>query len=116
MELVDLIAALATDAINIQLRLNQAHEAALREFETLLAATDPSIRPLLAPLLPSRTQLDEFEMDLGVMLSKESEQGFSIRAMPIGLGFSVVHSVRTDRINRLHFSVQQSPLVPEPVQ
>jgi hypothetical protein len=115
MEIVDLIATVATDSINIQLLLNQAHEAALREFETLLAATDPSIRPLLAPLLPSRIQLDDFEMDLGVMLSKESEQEFSIQALPIGLGFSVVHSVRTDRISKLHFSVKQSPL-PEPVQ
>ena|SRR5215510_589889 len=115
MELVDVIANLAMDSINIQLRFNQAHETALKEFDALLAATDPSIRPLLAPLIPSRFQLDDFEMDLGVMLTKESEEEISIRAMPVGLGFSVINALRTDRVNRLQFSVKQSPL-PELVQ
>jgi hypothetical protein len=115
MELVDLIATLAMDSINVQLRFNQANETAFKEFETMLAATDPSIRPLLAPLVPSRIQLDDFEMDLGVMLTKESEEEISIRAMPVGLGFSVTNAVRTDRVNRIHFSVKQFP-IPEPVQ
>ena len=115
MELVDLIVSLAMDSINVQLRFNQANEIALKEFETMLAATDPSIRPLLAPLIPSRIQLDDFEMDLGVMLTKESEEEISIRATPIGLGLSVINAVRTDCVNRLHFYVKQFPL-PEPVQ
>jgi hypothetical protein len=114
-ELVDLITNLAIDSMNVQLRFNQAHETALKEFETLVAATDPSVRPFLAPLLPARMHLDDFELDLGVAVTKETEVGFSIQALPIGLGFSILHSVRTDRMSRLHVSVQQSPL-PEPAQ
>jgi hypothetical protein len=115
MKLVDLIAGLAMDSINVQLRFNQANETALKEFETMLAITDPSIRPLLAALIPSRIQLDDFEMDLGVMLTTESEEEISIRAMPVGLGFSVTNAVRTDRVNRINFSVKQFP-IPEPVE
>ena len=115
MELVDLIARLAMDSINVQLRFDQAQETALREFETMLAATDPAIRPLLAPLLPSSMRLDDFEMDLGVMLTKGSEAEVSIRAVPVGVGFSITNAVRTDRVNRLHFTVKQFP-IPEPVQ
>lgn len=115
MELADLITRLAMDSINVQLRFNQAHESALQEFETMLATTDPAIRPLLAPLTPSSIKLDDFEMDLGVMLTKESEAEVSLRAVPVGLGFSLTHAVRTDRVNRFHFTVKQFP-IPEPVQ
>ena len=115
MKLVDLIASLAMDSINVQLRFNQANETALKEFETMLAATDPAVRPLLSPLTPSSIKLDDFEMDLGVMLTKESEAEVSLRAVPVGLGFSITNAVRTDRVNRLHFTVKQFP-IPEPAQ
>lgn len=115
LEISDIVASLATDAINIQLRFNQAHETALKEFEALVAATDRSIRELLAPLMPSRMELDSFELGLGVTLTREIEGTASIRATPIGLGFSILHAVRTDRCNRLRVSVKQHPM-PQPVQ
>jgi hypothetical protein len=115
LEIGEIAATLAMDAINVQLRFNQAHETALKEFDALVAAIDPSIRQLLAPLIPSRMELDNFELGLGVTLTREIEGTASIRATPIGLCFSILHAVRTDRCNRLSVSVKQHPM-PQLVQ
>ena len=110
-DLHDLIATLALDAINTQLRFNAAHEIALKEFATLLSGvTDHSLKALLMAAIPARMHVDTFELELGVTVTKESETGFSIQALPLGLGFSILHSVRTERTNRLAVTVQQVPL------
>jgi len=113
-DLQDLIANLALDSINTQLRFNEAHEIALKEFATLLdGVPDPTVRALLMAAAPSRMHLGTFEIDLGVTLAKETEVGFSIRALPLGLGFSILHRTRTDRTSRLTVTVQQIPLMHE---
>ena len=113
-KLPELIANLALDSINTQLRFNEAHEIALKEFAALLdGVTDPSIKALLMAAAPSRMHLETFEIDLGVTLGKETEVGFAIRALPIGLGFSILHRTRTERTSRLTVTVQQTPFMHE---
>ena len=110
-ELPDLIASIAMDSINTQVRFNAAHEIALKEFAALLAAvTDPSLRALLMAAAPARMHVDTFELSVGVALTKETEVGFSISALPLGVGFSILHSVRTDHSSRIAVTVQQVPL------
>jgi hypothetical protein len=112
--LENLIANLAVDSINTQLRFNEAHEIALKEFAALLeGVTDPSLKALLMTAAPSRMHVGTFEIDLGVTLAKETEAGFAIRALPIGLGFSILHRTRTDRTSRLKVTVQQTPFMHE---
>ena len=113
-ELQDLIANLALDSINTQLRFNEANEIAQKEFAALLeGVTDPTVRALLMPAAPSRMHLETFEIDLGVTLATETEVGFSIRALPIGLGFSILHRTRAERTSRLTVTVQQTPMMHE---
>ncbi|HEX6044923.1 MAG TPA: hypothetical protein VFZ22_10575 [Pyrinomonadaceae bacterium] len=110
-ELPDLIANIAVDSINTQVRFNAAHEIALKEFAALLAGvTDPSLRALLMAAVPARMHVDTFEVSVGVALTKETEFGFSISALPLGVGFSILHAVRTDRSSRIAVTVQQVPL------
>jgi len=113
-KLEDLITNLAVDSINTQLRFNAAHEIALNEFAALLeGVTDPTVKALLMAAAPSRMHLETFEIDLGVTLAKETEVGFGIRALPLGLGFSILHRTRTERTSRLKVTVQQTPFMHE---
>ena len=109
-ELSTLIANLAIDSMNTQLRFNQAHEADLKQFETLVAASDLPVKDLLRPLSPSRMHLDTFELDLSVLITSETTQALSIQALPIGLGFSILHASRHEQRTRINLSVKQYPL------
>lgn len=110
-QLGKLIGALAVDSINTQVRFNEAHEIALTEFATMLdGVTDPTLRALLMATMPTRMHLETFEVEVGVLLTKETEIGFSLRALPLGVGFSILHAVRTERSSRVAVTVQQIPL------
>lgn len=109
-DLSTLIGNLALDSMNTQLLFNEAHEADIKRFEALMATADPTVREFLQPLLPSRQHLDTFELDLSVLITSEKSTAFSIQALPIGLGFSILHSARTERRSRIKLSVKQHPL------
>jgi hypothetical protein len=99
------------DSINTQVRFNAAHEIALKEFATMLSGvTDPTLRAMLMATIPSRMHVDTFEVELGVSVTKETEVGFSVRALPLGVGFSILHAVRTERSSRVAVTVEQIPL------
>ncbi len=109
-DLSALIGNLALDSMNTQLLFNEAHEADIKRFEALVATVDPTVREFLQPLLPSRQHLDTFELDLSVLITSEKSTALSIQALPIGLGFSILHSARTERRSRIKLSVKQHPL------
>ena len=109
-ELSTLIGNLAVDSINTQLLFNEAHEADIKRFEALVTTADPMVRQFLQPLLPSRQHLDTFELDLSLMITSETSAALSIQALPIGLGFSILHSARTERRSRIKMSVKQHPV------
>lgn len=106
-ELSTLIGNLAMDSMNLQLLFNEAHEADIKRFEALAATVDPAVRELLQPLVPARQHLDTFELDFSLMITSETSTIFSIQALPIGLGFSILHSARTERRSRIKLSVKQ---------
>lgn len=109
-DLSTLIGNLAMDSMNTQLHFNEAHEADIKRFEALLATVDGTVRPFLAPLLPSRMHLDTFELDLSVVITTETSEALSIQALPIGLAFSILHSARTEHRSRINLSVKQYPI------
>lgn len=111
-ELSTLIGNLALDSMNTQLLLNEAHEADIKRFESLVNTVDPTVKELLQPLVPARQHLDTFELDLSLMITSEMSAALSIQALPIGLGFSIPHSARTERRSRIKLSVKQHPLTP----
>ncbi len=110
LDLSTLIANLAIDSINTQLRFNAAHEIDIKNYQALVAAADPNVKQFLGPLLPSRMHLDTFELDLSIVLTVEKSQALSIQALPIGLGFSILHQARTERRTRINLSVKQYPI------
>lgn len=109
-ELSTLVGNLAVDAINTQLLFNEAHEADIKRFETLATTIDPTVKEFLQPLVPSRQHLDTFELDFSLIITSETSTALSIQALPIGLGFSILHSSRTERRSRIKLSVKQHPL------
>ena len=110
LDLSELIANLAMDSMNTQLRFNQAHETDINRFEALVTTADPAVRQFLGPLAPARMHLDTFELDLSVMLTTETSEALSIQALPLGLGFSILHAVRNEHRTRINFSVKQYPI------
>jgi len=109
-ELSTLIGNLALDSMNIQLLFNEAHEADIKRFESLATTVDPTVKEFLRPLLPSRQHLDTFELDFSLLITSETSTALSIQALPIGLGFSILHSARTERRSRIKLSVKQHPI------
>ena len=109
-ELSTLIGNLAMDSINTQLLLNEAYEADIKRFEALASTVDPTVKEFLQPLAPARQHLDTYELDLSLMITSETSTALSIQALPIGLGFSILHSARTERRSRIKLSVKQHPL------
>lgn len=109
-ELSTLIGNLALDSMNTQLLFNEAHEADIKRFESLARTVDPAVRAFLRPLVPSRQHLDTFELDLSLMITSETSAALSIQALPIVLGFSILHSARTERRSRIKLSVKQFPI------
>lgn len=109
-ELSTLIGNLALDSMNTQLLFNEAHEANIKRFESLATTVDPAVKEFLQPLVPSRQHLDTFELDFSLMITSETSTAFSLQALPIGLGFSILHSARTERRSRIKLSVKQHPL------
>lgn len=109
-DLSTLIGNLAVDSMNTQLLFNEAHEADIKRFEALATTVDPTVKEFLRPLLPSRQHLDTFELDLSLLITSETSTALSIQALPIGLGFSILHSARTERRSRIKLSVKQYPI------
>ena len=109
-ELSTLIGNLALDSMNTQLLFNEAHEADIKRFESLATTVGPAVKEFLQPLVPARQHLDTFELDFSLMITSETSTAFSIQALPIGLGFSILHSARTERRSRIKLSVKQHPL------
>ena len=109
-ELSTLIGNLALDSINTQLLFNEAHETDIKRFEELAKTVDPTVKQFLHPLVPSRQHLDTFELDLSLLITSETSAALSIQALPIGVGFSILHSARTERRSRIKLSVKQHPI------
>jgi hypothetical protein len=109
-ELGELVAAMATDAINVQLLWNRDHQAAVARFEAMMAHADPETAGLLRPLAPARMVLSSFELSFQALLIAELNEALTIGALPLNLEFSLRHAVRTERYSRISFSVEQVPL------
>lgn len=111
-ELSELVAAMATDAINIQLLWDRDYEDAVARFEAMMAHADPETAELLRPLAPSRMVMDSFELSFQTLITAERQESFAIRALPLNLEFSLRHSVRTERYSRIGISVERVPVAP----
>ena len=109
-DLSTLLGNLAMDSMNMQLLFNEAHEADIKRFETLATTVDPRVKEFLQPLVPARQHLDTFELDFSLMITSETSTALSIQALPIGLGFSILHSASTERRSRIKLSVKQYPI------
>jgi hypothetical protein len=111
-ELGELVAAMATDAINVQLLWDRDYQNAVARFKAMMAHADPETAELLRPLAPARMVVSNFELAFQTLIITELQESLTIQALPINLEFSLRHAVRTERYSRISFSVEQVPLTP----
>ncbi|HEX7312734.1 MAG TPA: hypothetical protein VF297_02375 [Pyrinomonadaceae bacterium] len=109
-ELGELVAAMATDAVNIQMLWDLEYQNAVVRFQALVEHADPTTVGLLRPLMPARMLVRNFELSFQAMLTTEQVEAFTIQALPINLEFTLRHAVRVERHSRIGFSVEQVPL------
>lgn len=109
-ELGELVAAMATDAINVQLLWDRHHRDAVAQYSEMVARADPETAELLRPLAPARMVVSSFELSFEASLTTELQEAFTVRAVPINLEYSLRHAVRTEHYSRIGFSVEQVPL------
>ena len=111
-DLGELLAALAVDAINVQLLWDRDYQEAAARFVAMMARADPETAELLRPLAPSRMLVGSFELAFQTWLTVELQEAFTVRALPINLEFTLRHAARAERYARLSLTVEQVPLTP----
>ena len=110
-----LIAKLATDAINIQLILDEDHSVQERAFKAVMSEAPEIIKDVLLPLRPLKYEVRKFDLTLRVLLSISREKGFEVRALPLNLGYDLRYGTTATSESRITFQVEQVPIPKAPV-
>ncbi len=105
-----LIEFFARDAINVQILWDEARDHEGERFAALLSRVHPDLQDALFPLSPARLFVDQFQMTASVRIGLEREKEFEIKAVPINLGFSLRHAVRTETESSIRITVEQVPV------
>lgn len=105
-ELGELLGRMAVDAINVQALFNRDYEIAIQRLLEMERLPDSAA----SWLRPAALRLSEFTLEFRMGVSVSREQEFAIRAIPINSEYVIRTNLRTDRLSRLSFSVQQFPI------
>jgi len=108
-ELGQTVAALATDGILIQRRLQADAENRRQEFVSLLASLPESVRSLLLPLAPVEHLVKRHTVSCSVRVTASRSVSGSMVVSPINLGFSQLYGTSQTEQSKLTVEVVAYP-------
>jgi len=111
----NLIAKLATDAINVQMILDYDHSMQERQFEVLMSEAPGIVKDALLVFRPPKYDVREFELTFRVLLSISREQRYEIKAVPLNMGYDLRYGSTATSESRIKIRVEQVPIPKAPV-
>ena len=98
------VAALATDSILVQQRLDAGVAASREQFAALLATLPESARSLLLPLAPPGIVVTEYRVRCELNLTTTRAVGLSLVVAPLNAGYSALYG--TTSCERSSFTIE----------
>jgi hypothetical protein len=106
----NVVAKLATDAINIRIILDEYHSSQVKEFEALIWSASGITKDLLLPLRPPKYDVRKFELAFRITLSINREKGFEIRVVPLNIGYDLRYGSTSTSESTINLQVVSVPI------
>ncbi len=110
LDISQMIATFAKDAVETQEHLDAAYEQELDVFAKLLASAPPEHRELLLPLAPLRTCMGSFRMSAALEVQKSLSAGVSLTAKPINLAYEMTYKSSRTSSAKITIDVEAVPV------
>lgn len=112
-ELEKLLTEFCCGAVRTQELLNRDYPDRRRIWEDAMASVPPEVLPVMGATAPKPQIARSYEIAASAAVAITRDIGFTVRALPLNLSYSIQHRVRKENCSRIQISVEQIPLAPK---